>query len=208
MAVKTTPTKTNLLKLRRDLGFAREGYELLEQKRQILVVELMGIMDKTAEAQKKTESALAEAYEALRECLLVMGHTAVSRTADAVRLDTDIQIHMRRVMGVNLPQVQLTVHDRSPYYSIIDTSFWVDESIRRFKNLLEDLASWAEYKVSLMRLAEEVRKTMRRVNALEKIAMPDYRTAIRSIEASLEENEREMFATLKLIKERLQKKKG
>ena len=58
-----------------------------------------------------------------------------------------------------------------------------------------------------MRLAEEVRKTMRRVNALDKIAIPDFRESIKYIEDTLEESERETFATQKLIKERLEKRK-
>ncbi|MFC1502606.1 V-type ATP synthase subunit D [bacterium] len=52
---KVVPTKTNLMKLRRERTFAQEGYDLLEQKRQILLVELMGLMDKTADAQEQTE---------------------------------------------------------------------------------------------------------------------------------------------------------
>jgi V/A-type H+-transporting ATPase subunit D len=49
---------------------------------------------------------------------------------------------------------------------------------------------------------------MRRVNALEKIAIPDYQESIKYVEDTLEESEREMFATLKLVKERLVKNKG
>ena len=55
------PTKTNLMKVKRDLGFAREGWELLDQKRKILVVELMGLIDRAVEAQEEVESKLAEA---------------------------------------------------------------------------------------------------------------------------------------------------
>jgi V/A-type H+-transporting ATPase subunit D len=115
---------------------------------------------------------------------------------------------MRRVMGVNLPKVDVEIKDVAPYFSFSDTSFWVDETIDRFKNLLQDLAKLAELRISLVRLADEVRKTMRRVNALEKIALPDYHESIKYIEDTLEESERGTFATLKLIKERLEKKEG
>ena len=205
---RVVPTKTNLMKLRRDLSFAQEGYELLEQKRQILIVELMGLVDKTADGQEKVEKELAEAFAALQSAVLAMGRQAVSNIAPAVNIESDITITMRRVMGVNIPQVEIMIEDVSPYFSLEETSFWIEEAIHRFRDLLEELGKLAELRISLMRIAEEVRKTMRRVNALEKIAIPDYLESIKYIEDTLEESERETFATLKLVKERLEKKKG
>lgn len=205
---KVIPTKTNLIRLRRDLSFASEGYELLEQKRQILVVELMGLIDKAVDAQERVEKNLAEAYQGLQNAVLSMGRQSVKNVAPAVNIETDLTITMRRVMGVNIPNVEVALRDRAPHFSPGETSFWVDESIRRFKGLLEDLGKLAQLRISLMRLAEEVRKTMRRVNALDKIAIPDFKESIKYIEDTLEENERETFATLKLIKERLEKRKG
>lgn len=205
---RVVPTKTNLMKLRRNLSFAREGYDLLEQKRQILVVELMGLVDQTTDAQEKLEAELAAAHEALKQAVLRMGRQGVADVAPAVSVESDIAIQMRRLMGVNLPRVEVSIRDRAPYFSPGETSFRVDEAISRFKGLLADLGKLAELRISLMRIAEEVRKTMRRVNALEKIAIPDYRDSIGYIEDTLEENERETFATLKLVKEKLEKKKG
>ncbi len=205
---KVIPTKTNLMRLRRDLSFAQEGYDLLEQKRQILVVELMGLMDKTADAQENVEKVLEEAFQSLQSAVLSMGRQSLTDIAPAVNIDSDITIDMRRVMGVNLPRVNVEIKDVTPYFSLGETSFWVDETIARFKSILQDLAKLAELRISLVRLAEEVRKTMRRVNALDKIALPDYHESIKYIEDTLEENERGTFATLKIIKERLEKKEG
>ncbi|HEX9971983.1 MAG TPA: V-type ATP synthase subunit D, partial [bacterium] len=101
------PTKTNLLRLKRDLSFAQEGYELLEQKRKILVVELMGLMDKTADAREKVDGDLTEAFKALQNTVLAMGRRAVSNIAPAVNIESDITIQMRRLMGVNLPIVEI-----------------------------------------------------------------------------------------------------
>lgn len=204
---KVVPTKTNLMKLRRDMSFTQEGYNLLEQKRQILVVELMGLVDQTSDAQENVEKALAEAFEALQNAVLAMGRQALSAVAPAVNVESDITIHMRRLMGVNIPEVDIQIKDNAPYYSPGETSAWADEAIARFKGILDDLGKLAGMRISLMRIAEELRKTMRRVNALEKIALPDFRESIKYIEDTLEESEREMFATLKLVKERLEKRK-
>ena len=205
---KVVPTKTNLSKLRRDLSFATEGYELLEQKRQILIVELMGLLDKTVDAQEKAEKDLAEAYKALQQSVLHMGRESMASLTPAITIESEIDIQMRRVMGVNIPKVDVTIRDHAPYFSLGDTSVWVDESISRFKSVLKDLGELAQMRVSLMRLAQEVKKTMRRVNALDKIAIPDFKESIKYIEDTLEEMERETFASLKIVKERLEKRKG
>jgi len=205
---KVVPTKTNLMKLRRELSFAQEAYELLDQKRQILVVELMGLLDKTVDAQEKVERELVGAFKALQSSVLTMGRYTVADVAPAVNVESDITIRMHRLMGVNIPRVDVKIEDNAPYFSLGETSFWVDEAIIRFKGLLQDLGKLAEHRISLMRIAEEVRKTMRRVNALEKIAIPDYNESIKYIEDTLEESERETFAILKLVKEGLEKKKG
>ncbi|MBN1781549.1 V-type ATP synthase subunit D [bacterium] len=205
---KVIPTKTNLMKLKRNLSFAQEGYELLEQKRQILVVELMGLIDRAVDAQEKAEKALEEAYRALQNAILAMGRQRVAQVAPAVTIEAKLTLNMRRIMGVNIPKVSVEIKDKSPYYSLGETSFWVDETVTRFRDILQDLATLAELRISLMRLAQEVKKTMRRVNALDKIAIPDHRESIKYIEDTLEENERETFATLKIIKERLKQRKG
>lgn len=196
------------MRLKRDLSFAREGYDLLEQKRQILVVELMDLVDKTVDAQEKAEKELVRAYEALNKAVLASGRSTLTHLAAAVNIESDITLRFRRVMGVNLPQVEVKVTDVAPYFSPGDTTFWADETIARFKGLLQELGTLAERRISLMRIAEEVRKTVRRVNALQKIAIPDLNESIKYIEDTLEESEREMFATLKLVKTALVKKRG
>ena len=202
------PTKTNLLKLKKELQFVSEGYELLEQKREILVVELMSLMDRTADAQRDVEEKLADAYSSLEKAVMEMGRKSVSHHAIAVNMKSEISLSERRVMGVGLPVVRIDYKDYPPYYSPGDTSFWMDDAVSKFKELLKLVGRLAEMRISLMRLAREVNKTIRRVNALEKIAIPDYKETIKYIGDALDELERESFATMKLVKERLGNKRG
>lgn len=205
--VKIVPTKSNLLKLKHDLGFAREGYELLEQKRQVLVTQLMPLVNETIAAHEKMDAALREAYYALQNAIITNGKSTVKSMARAIRIESDLQIHTLRVMGVTIPKIEVKIRDDAPYYSAGNSSFWLDESILRFKLILEAMGRYAELRVSVLRLAREVRKTQRRVNALEKITIPDYRETIKFIADSLEENERGALTTLKFIKEHLEKRK-
>ncbi len=205
--IKLVPTKSNLLKLKRDLSFAQEGYELLEQKRQVLVSQLMAMVNEAIVAHEKMDTALREAYSALQNAIISDGKSTVKSMARAVRIESDIQIYNLRVMGVTIPKVEVEIEDDAPYYSAGNSSFWVDESIFRFKQILEVMGRFAELRVSLLRLAQEVRKTQRRVNALEKIAIPDYQETIKFISDSLEESERGTLTSMKYIKEHLEKRK-
>ena len=202
------PTKTNLMKVKRDIGFAREGWELLDQKRKILIVELMGLIDRAVEAQEEVEAKLGEAFEALDQSILRMGRREVNMIALGMNIESDISFSEKRVMGVSLPRVKVRFDDRSPYFAAAESSIWIDEAIKKFREVLRLLGTLAEARISLMRLSREVGKTIRRVNALEKIFIPDYDETLKYIEMALEESEREAFFVLKRVKDRLSRKKG
>ena len=206
MKGNVAPTKTNLLKVRHELKFARLGYELLDQKRNILIIELLTLVDQAVEFQEKVEKALAQAYRTLEDAVLDMGKRSVVSLSGAINVETAITIRERRVMGVSLPVVETSFNEHSPFYSPAGTSFWIDTSLAEFKEALSMMGRLAELKVSIIRLANEVKKTIRKVNALEKIAIPDLEESVTFIQNRLEENERDMFVLMKMVKRRLEKK--
>jgi len=201
------PTKTNLLRLRSDLNFAQQGYELLDQKRNILIIELLALVDQATDFQRRVENALAKAYEALEETVFDMGKLKVQYLIGAVNMSTEITIRSRRVMGVSLPVIETEFKEHAPYYSPMGTSFWVDSSLSSFKEALKLLGKLAELKISVLRLANEVKRTIRKVNALEKIAIPNLNETVHYIQSRLEENERDMFVLMKMVKENLERKR-
>lgn len=202
------PTKTNLLKMRQELGFARLGHELLDQKRNILVLELLSLVDQTVDFQEKVVRALAEAFRTLEEAVMRMGKLKVLGLSSAVNVSAEIALKQRKVMGVRLPVVETSFVEHPPYYSPMGTSFWIDSSLKEFRDALQLMGRLAELKISIIRLATEVRKTIRKVNALEKIAIPDLEQTVGFIQNRLEENERDMFILLKMVKNRLLAHKG
>lgn len=198
------PTKTNLLKLKGELKFARLGYDLLDQKRNILVLELLNLVDQTIDMEGKVEAALAEAYRNLEEAAVAMGKLEVMSLQSAINIETQVTIHQRKIMGVRLPVVETSYSERPPFYSPMGTSAWIDNALAAFKQALELMGRFAELKVSIMRLAREVKKTIRKVNALEKIAIPDLEETVRTIQSRLEESERDAFVLMKMVKTRLE----
>ncbi len=202
------PTKTNLLRLKEDLKFAKLGYDLLDQKRNILIVELLNLVDQTSIFQERIENALKEAFDTLSKAILKMGKLKVQNIAGAVNIRASIKLKTRRVMGVILPVVETDFEEHTPYFSLHDTSFWIDSALFQFKEALSIMGRFAELKISVLRLSREVQKTIRKVNALEKIAIPDLEETVTYIQNRLEENEREMFTLMKLVKERLEARRS
>jgi V/A-type H+-transporting ATPase subunit D len=200
------PTKTNLLKLKDELEFARLGHELLDQKRNILIIELLTLVDQTIDFQGRVDKALAEAYSAFEDAVLDMGKLEVAYLGSSVNIDANIKLKARRVMGVQLPVVDTEFIEQAPYYSPLGTSFRIDSAVQEFKEALKIMGRFAELKVSVTRLAHEVKKTIRKVNALEKIAIPELKETVGYIQNRLEENERDMFVLMKMVKGRLEKK--
>lgn len=200
------PTRTNLMRLKNDLQFAQQGYELLDQKRNILIIELLSLIDQVTEYQSRVEQAIAQAYESLEEAVFDMGQLKVHTLSGAVNMSTDITVSTRRVMGITLPVIETRFTEHPPYYSPMGTSFRIDSALVHFKEVLQLLGRLSELRISVLRLANEVKKTVRKVNALEKIAIPSLGETVHYIESRLEENERDMFVLMKMVKRNLEKK--
>ncbi len=200
------PTKTALMGLRQELDLARQGHELLDQKRNILVIELMGLVDQGTDFEAQVNRTLAEAYQSLEQAVLADGRLQVLHLSSAVNILSAIELRSRKVMGVRLPVVHTEFQERAPYFSPAGNSFWIDETIQSFKEVLGVVGRLAELKVSIVRLAREVRRTIRKVNALEKIAIPELEETVSLVQERLEEGEREMFVLMKMVKARLARK--
>ncbi len=197
------PTKSNLLVLKKQLAFAEEGYDLLEQKRQILIFELMSRLNRARDAEQNVAEAIRRAFAALREAQMDSGSKAIDRASLAVSADHQIDISDQHLMGMRIPQIKVRTEPVSTQFGVGGTSASTDVAMGRFIEVLPLLAELAELENTVMRLARELRKTQRRCNALSKIFMPDYRETINYIMGSLEERERESFVILKMIRDRL-----
>ena len=100
------PTRSNLLKARESLQQAKEGYDLLEQKREVLLMELMQIVHDLRELERQVVEKSAAAFAALESALLSMGDESVRWAALSVIGERDIGLLHRSVMGVPVVTVQ------------------------------------------------------------------------------------------------------
>lgn len=203
MAGNLPATKSNLMKLKDELAFASQGHDLLDQKRSILVVELLTLVDQAVDYQSRVEKALAEASLSLQNTIMHEGKLKTGNLAAAINITSDYHLTERRVMGVHLPRVETDFKEHGPYFSPEGTTVLVEDTIACYREALKLMGRLAELKVSIMRLAREVKKTIRKVNSLEKIVMPAAMTQLKDMTERLEEADRENHILLKTVKDRL-----
>ena len=205
MDTSLAPTRSNLMKVKDELEFSKLGYDLLDQKKSILVSELLTLVDQAVDYQNRVEKSLTDAEKTLQDAIMNMGRLRVANLAGAVNIDSSISLSERRVMGVSLPKVDTSFSGEGPYFSPEGTSMLSELALNRYRKALELMGKMAELKVSIMRLSSEVKKTIRKVNALEKLVIPDKEETVRYLTSRIEEQERESFILLKVVKDRMQR---
>ncbi len=196
------PTKSNLLAMKEQLAISQNGYELLEQKREILVQELMRMVDKVKILERDIEKATQSAYPAFKRMLMADGSDQVKRIAHSVHYDFQMEKRSVMIGGMNFDTLDVKLPERRIFYSMIGTYANTDKVIIEFFKLLTLLTQMASIRTIVWRLAEEVKKTQRRVNALDKMVIPQAKETKTYIENVLEEKERENVFVLKALKKK------
>lgn len=200
------PTKSNLRREKEKLSLALEGYDLLERKREILVMELMKRVDEVKILEKEIARRCATAYPTMRRMLLAVGRERATRLSEGIAVDFRASERRVQVAGMNVLSLEAEVPARTLPYSFVNSFADCDETMLEFSELLGLIAQMASLRSVVWRIAKELKKTQRRVNALEKMVIPETRERKHFIEAALEEREREFLFTGKLLKARRLKK--
>jgi len=203
MTVKIPPTKTNLFRTKKTLSLCKEGYQLLDEKRKILLMEISSLIKIIQNIQNDVEDSLTSAYSTTIRAMISMGKLNIENITRGIDIDIQIDIAEKKLMGVSIPSISLSIKEKPPYFSPVGVSQTVDEAILTMKEALNHITVLAEKKIALERLEQEFQKTTKKVNALEKIHIPYYSEVVRFITDRLDEESREAFATLKEIKKYL-----
>ena len=193
MAEQVFPTKGNLIKAKRSLQQAKQGFELMDRKRNVLIREMVALTDKSKLVRGNIEQTYEKAYAALQKANITLG--SVSTLTQFVPEETDLKISFRSVMGVELPDKTIV-----PQYDIAMTNSYLDNAYICFNETKKLTVVLAEIENSIYRLAVAIKKTQKRANALKNIIIPKYESQVRFISNSLEEKEREEFSRQKVIK--------
>ena len=194
------PTKGNLIQTKRSLDLARVGFELLDRKRNIMLREMMSRMSEIEEVQSRIDSTFFAAYYALQKAHVTVGQHTVSQIAETVEITDDIQLRLRSVMGVDIPEVTLEEQKATLHYGFHNSTASLDDAYVNFIKVKELVAQLAAIENSVYRLAYSIKQAQKRANALKNIVIPNLDETVVFITSYLEEKDREEFTTLKVIK--------
>ena len=200
MDPNTFPTKGNLILAKNSLALSRQGFELMDKKRNILIRELMGLIDQAKDIQSQIDVTFRTAYAALQSANMVLGINMVAQISFSVPVETSIRIKTRSVMGTEIPLVEYDKGSSVPTYAYYGTKSVLDEAKAAFERVKELTIRLSMVENAAYRLAVNIKKTQKRANALKNITIPKFEALSKDIQNALEEKEREEFTRLTVIK--------
>ena len=193
MDPNTFPTKGNLILAKNSLALSKQGFDLMDKKRNILIKELMELVDQAKDIQSQIDVTFRTAYSALQRANLDIGISYVQEISRTVPVEDSIQIKTRSVMGTEIPLVQANESSNAPTYAYYGTKASLDEAKAAFEKVKQLTIRLSAVENAAYRLAININKTQKRANALKNITIPKYEELTKSISNALEEKEREEF---------------
>lgn len=193
-------TKGNLLIAKNALKLSKQGYELLDKKRNILITEMMGLIDRAQEIQAQIDKTYTQAYAALQRANISLGIRTVRQISRCIAIEDSVDVKYRSVMGVEIPEVTHTAAKAFSEYDIFTTSSRLDDAYVMFGRVKDLTIELAGVENAVYRLAGNIKKTQKRANSLKNIMIPRYERITAEIASALEEKDREEFTRLKVIK--------
>jgi V/A-type H+-transporting ATPase subunit D len=206
---QTRATRSELLAKKNQIVLARQGRDLLKEKRNALLQELMRTAEEVLRGSDNLEQSMGEATMALAVAEALDGPEAVRSAAFAAQDQLTLAVSGVNLMGVPVPLIEKKSVVRGPLergYSLPAVSSRVAATALAFESLLDLVIEVAESEMRLRRLAEEIGRTGRRVNALENILIPRLVAQRDYIQMVLEEREREDLFRLKRVKMKLERR--
>ena len=200
MDPNTFPTKGNLIKAKNSLALSRQGFDLMDKKRNILIREMMELVDQAKDVQSQIDQTFRDAYKALQKANMEVGIAFVQQIARTVPVEDSVVIKTRSGMGTEIPLVEYEPKPARPTYAYYNTRASLDEARAAFEKVKKLSIELSMIENAAIRLASNIKKTQKRANALKNITIPRYETLTKDITDALEEKEREEFTRLKVIK--------
>jgi V/A-type H+-transporting ATPase subunit D len=183
------------MEMKRRVGFIERGTEFLKLKRDHLAKELTASIDVLKGRRSQLLEKLQVAYRAVTAAYISLGPMEVRSQASSIKSGLELEILPRAVMGVRYPFIKI---DKEPQIAG-ELDITLSEAAEKVVSILDDILQLAEYESRAERIADELGKTNRKVNALENTIIPSYRQVIKFIEDKLDEESLEELVRMKLI---------
>ena len=202
MAKDVKPTRSELLKIKKQIKLAKSGYSLLKKKRVGLILEFFEILKKAKSLRQELVDEYKIALEKINIARALEGDLKIKSIAMAIHDIPDINLTTKNIMGVKVPKIEAADIKKAFLergYGAYSSSS-IDEAASAYEKVVEKIMLAAEVETSMRKLLNEIEKTKRRVNGLEFVVIPSLDKQKAFIQLRLEEMERENTFRMKRIK--------
>ena len=204
-AIQYKPTRMELSNLKKRLKTAVRGHKMMKDKRDELVRRFIVLARKNKELREQTEAKMAVAMQDFVLAKATMSNNEIEEALLYPARGIQVDAEKQNILSIPVPKLSMSTSEEIVYpYGFSSTSSDLDGAVQAIAEALPLMLELAEVEKSTARLADEIEKTRRRVNALEYVMIPQYTEAIRTIQMKLDENERGNLSRLMKTKEMLQ----
>lgn len=195
-------TKANLMKAKNQLSLINEGYDILDKKRKALIGQYNAKINQRNELNKIVNSCIKDVKKNIKKAIVTTGEDRLKSIALSVPLDESITLKEKKFMQTKIFEIDFDSKKLDLSYSLNLTNSLFDEALLSLNDLKEKVYKLAELDTTIKNLDTEIKKTSKKVNSLEKVQIPNYKSIIKSISSQIEEREREEFSKTKMIKDK------
>ncbi len=200
------PTRMGLLLIKKKLKLATKGYKLLKDKQDALILEFFGTLKDIRTLRGDIAVPLKKADESIARAQGISGFDEIESIASGMTDEATFEINRRNIMGVGIPEIE-EIRPIDEWHSHLSGDIELDSAILKYRNIFPHFLKLIEKQITLNHIAEDIKRTRRKVNSLEYIIMPKYEKTKKRIQFKLEEQERENFSRLKKVKSKNKDKK-
>lgn len=201
MRLSVSPTRMELLRLKKRILLAQRGHRLLKDKQDELIRQFMPLVKETVSLRKEIEEGLKKAFQSFIIARMLLPPEFVEEALMWPGEKISLEISYKYIVGVRVPEYKIKKEGDIHNYGLATTSFELDIALKAYSDLLPFLVRLASFEKTLELLAAEIERTRRRVNALEYIFIPNLEETIKYITMKLSEMERADLTRLMKIKE-------
>jgi V/A-type H+-transporting ATPase subunit D len=195
------PNRMELLKLRKRVTLAQKGHKLLRDKQEELMRKFMALIYECKKMRQEVEKELKEALEIYIAAASVISKKDLEASLSYPRQRLSIRSESVKILNVSIPKIKIEQKPDYNCYGLLNTTDSLDRSLKELSEALEKMIRLSELESAIAIFSEEIKKTRRRVNALEYILIPNLTETIESINQKLTEIERSNLTRLMRVKE-------
>ena len=201
MILDISPTRMELMRLKKRLSIAIRGHKLLKNKLDELIRIMLTLVKDALQLRKKTDDKFAEA----NRYMAVAGSSTSPETLNAALMVSErrmiIDLKYRQIFNIKVPEFSAQSTKGASSYGFAQTSVGLDFALDIFDKTVKQLIELSEKEKKIQLIGDEIQKTRRRVNALEYILIPNIEETLKYIRMKLEERERDNQTQLMRVKD-------